>query len=674
VSPANSDDWSQQRDKIVGLGAESSRKHYYVELQRRVNELERFKTLLNHSGEIILMVQSATENIVDANQAACAALGHTYSEMLNLPLCALLDCITCRELRDAAATTPKRAGMRLLRCEFTTKDGSRIPIEIDANQVEFDTISYLVIVGRDIRERAAWERALQESERNLRTLFNSTYDGLVLNNYEGRILAMNDKALDMYGIRREEVDHYHVEDLSANDEDQIARLPGILSRSHTSDEMMFEWRARRPGDGSVFDVEVGLRRIQWYDQPAVIAMVRDITHRKRADQERFQFEERMRATQKLESLGVLAGGIAHDFNNLLTAMLGNASMLLMNMPAEPRMLRCVQDIELAAHRAAELCQQMLAYAGQGHRVLQLLDLNQLVREMMQILCVSISKKVHVEFEFAEGLPPVKADAAQLRQVVMNLITNASEAISDRVGLIRLHTDRITCGADFFTPAWQLGAEPGDYVSLRISDDGNGMDASTLARIFEPFFTTKFSGRGLGLAAVLGIVRSHHGAIRIESVPDRGTEFLILLPTQQGRITVPLPALDPARSTNQVGKGTVLVVDDEPIVCDAARRMLEFEGYTVLIATNGAEALETFVAHAKGILCVLLDLKMPIFDGMETLTELSRLHPECRVIISSGYTDHPQISTFSNPCLRGFLEKPYTRTQLLAKIKQAIAKS
>jgi CheY-like chemotaxis protein len=373
----------------------------------------------------------------------------------------------------------------------------------------------------------------------------------------------------------------------------------------------------------------------------------------------------MRDVQKLESLGVMAGGIAHDFNNLLMVILGNADLALLRLPPESPVRGNLDDIGRAARQAADLCRQMLAYSGKGRFVLETLDLSAVVREMAHILRVSISKKATLRHEFPEHLPAVEADASQIRQVVLNLLTNASEALGDQSGVISITTGSQMCDRAFLAGSI-LGADAveGLYVFLEVSDTGCGMDAATLERIFDPFFSTKFTGRGLGLAAVLGIVRGHKGVLRVYSELGKGSRFEVLLPVA-GRPQVRekrAPGTEAWRGT-----GTILLIDDEEMVRTTVREMLTWLGFDVLVAADGQEAIETFRARAETVTCILLDLTMPRMSGEETFREFRRIRQEVPVILCSGYNEQDVTQRFVGQGLAGFVQKPYT----LANLQEAL---
>ena len=427
-------------------------------------------------------------------------------------------------------------------------------------------------------------------------------------------------------------------------------------------------------------------RVRWLDDFTVVVRdeggqvahfdgyVLDVTERRRTEEQQRRLETRIQQSQKLESLGILAGGIAHDFNNLLVGVLGNAGLALLELPPDSPARATIGRIEVAAQRAADLTQQMLAYSGRGKFITDTLDLSRLVEEIAHLLRVSISKKAALQFELAPQLPPVRGDATQIRQVVMNVITNASDALGNRNGAIVVSTG-VKQADRAYLQTTQLGDNlpEGCYVSVEVSDTGCGMDAETLSRMFDPFFTTKFSGRGLGLSAVLGIVRGHRGALRVDSAPGRGTTFQVLFPSGEtagpsrealeGGLTMPEPSWH--------GTGTILVVDDEEAVRTVARMALERFGFEVLTADDGPAALEVFTAHADRIVAVLLDLTMPQMSGEEVFQELHRLRPDVPVILSSGFNEQDAVTGPPGAGPAAFVQKPYRPLELIDKLRAVL---
>ncbi len=425
---------------------------------------------------------------------------------------------------------------------------------------------------------------------------------------------------------------------------------------------------RRDGELRVFEANM-LAVLDQNDEPdRMVGTVRDVTDELRADRERMQLESQMQQAQKLESLGVLAGGIAHDFNNLLVGILGNASLALLDLPPESAVRHSVAEIEQAAQRAAELTRQLLAYAGKGRFVVEPVDCSQVVREMTALLRTAVSRNAQVSLSLSDNLPPVEADVTQLRQVVMNLITNASDALPEQGGMIYLHTGSQAVDADYLlscVPGSDIA--PGAFVYIEVRDDGRGMDDITRAKIFDPFFTTKFTGRGLGLAATLGIVRGHRGAIRVDSQPGKGTAIKLLFPAGVGSVaTAEVPA-----PTSWQGSGELLVVDDEPSVRAVSRALLHRRGFTVAEAHGGRDAVALVTAEPTRFRLVLLDLTMPDMGGEETFRELRRVAPLLKVILMSGYNEQEVTRQFVGRGLAAFLQKPFRAEELDAAVRRVL---
>ena len=405
-------------------------------------------------------------------------------------------------------------------------------------------------------------------------------------------------------------------------------------------------------------------------QPIMFSTVaRDITDLKAAERVRLEAERNLLQAQKLESLGVLAGGIAHDFNNLLTTMLGNATLARLDTPAGSAAEKSIHQIELAALRAADLCRQMLAYSGRGKLSTTLVDFNTLVRDTTHLLHASTSKKSVLAFELAPDLPAVHGDATQLSQIIMNLVINASDAIGDTAGRIEIRTGVVPADRAYLAGAYLAPSlEPGAYVYLEVSDNGCGMTAEVQARIFEPFFTTKFTGHGLGLSAVLGIARSHRGAIKVDSAPGRGTTFRFLLPA----VAAPVRTDRPTDSeTPWRGIGRVLIADDEDAVREIATRILEYAGFTVEAVADGREAVDAFRREPAAFRFVLLDLAMPELDGAEALREIQRTDPTLPVILMSGYTQRHSSQWMGVGQAAGFVQKPFTAAILIEAVRAAL---
>ena len=389
-------------------------------------------------------------------------------------------------------------------------------------------------------------------------------------------------------------------------------------------------------------------------------------------------EAQSRHVQKLESIGVLAGGIAHDFNNLLHVILGNADIALSRLAGRSPARGPMEEVIRATMRAADLTRQMLAYSGKGAFVVRNLDLSNEVREMATLLRTAISKQATLVWELETDLPPVKADATQVRQIVMNLITNASDALQNAGGDITLRTgvlDRSQLHqpgfASLIGDAERTADSSEEMVYLEVHDTGAGMTPDTLRRIFDPFFSTKFSGRGLGLAAVMGIVRSHQGLIRIRTEPERGTSFQVLFPSVRGKVTK--QEKPSAARSEWRGEGTILVVEDEEEVREVAERILQDFGFQTIPAVDGRDALDIMESRGSGMTAILMDLSMPRMGGQEALRQLRQSWPDLPVIMMSGYTEESVAPQFNDagPGVTAFLQKPFFAEDLIGVLRRVL---
>ncbi|MBN2233084.1 MAG: response regulator [Deltaproteobacteria bacterium] len=396
-----------------------------------------------------------------------------------------------------------------------------------------------------------------------------------------------------------------------------------------------------------------------------------LLERARVETRRWELERKMQETQKLESLGLLAGGIAHDFNNLLTGVIGNADLAMLNLSAESPAQPFLRRVKATAERLADLSQQMLAYSGKGKFIIEPLSLSRLVEEMSHLLAVSIPKRMTIKYYLADNLPPFEGDATQIRQVIMNLLTNAAEACGDGPGSISVTTGVIDADKQYLETTYlHDDLQAGRYVFLEVSDSGCGMDEETRERIFDPFFTTKFTGRGLGLAVVLGIVRGHCGALRVYSEPGRGSTFKLLFPALAATADLAVPA-DAWKDDFVQATGTLLVIDDEEAVRETVSLMLTHSGYDVLVAASGSEGIDIFRRRMNDVRLVLLDLTMPKMSGEEVFRELRRLRPEVPVIIASGFNEQEVVHRFAGKSLAGFIQKPFRLETLLDKLREVL---
>ncbi len=412
------------------------------------------------------------------------------------------------------------------------------------------------------------------------------------------------------------------------------------------------WRVRK--DGTRFLADGSMSSLGQGNDREFGTLIHDVSERRKS-------EEALLQAHKLESIGILAGGIAHDFNNLLTGILGSVSFAKTILPPDHAACPLLDIAEDSCEKAAKLTTQLLAYSGKGQFVVTRFDFSALISEMLPLIATSVPKSVQLETELATGLPWIEADASQIEQIVMNLVINGGEAIGTEAGTLRVSTGvtDLEGGTD---------GKPGRYVYMEVKDSGIGMSAATQANMFDPFFTTKFTGRGLGLAAVSGILRGHKGKMELDSALGKGTTFRVLFPA----VEVPTLRVEKAPPPPAFrGTGTILVVDDEPAVRRLAQMILEQRGYSVLVAGDGREAVNLFRDNAPKIVAVLLDMTMPVMSGKEAFRLIREIRPDVPVIVSTGYSELVAIEQFGAGAAVGFIQKPYTVTRLSEKIKTAI---
>ncbi len=422
-----------------------------------------------------------------------------------------------------------------------------------------------------------------------------------------------------------------------------------------------------------------IRNMQKRLEEKNLQLQEEIIERKRAQEEKMALERRVHQAQKLESLGVLAGGIAHDFNNLLMCVLGYADLALAELPLVAPVRRRIFQIIKAGKRAGELTKQMLAYSGRGKFVVEPLDFGELVEEMVRALSVSIGKTAVLKYDLSNNLPTFEGDVTQIRQIIMNLIINASEAIDGANGVITLSTGKMECERAYLddipeglSAGMTQPLEQGTYVWFEVADTGCGMEGATVEKIFDPFFTTKFAGRGLGMSATLGIVRGHKGAIKISSEVGIGSTFRVLFPAKELPSSRPVtPGPGEGVDEGWKGKGTILVVDDEEPVRTLAELLLKRMGFEVLTAPDGRQGVAVFREHAEKIVCVLLDLTMPHMDGAQAFREMNRTHPGVKVVLCSGYDMVDATEHFAKGGLAGFLQKPFEQSALQNMLRDVL---
>lgn len=541
---------------------------------------------------------------------------------------------------------------------LVVRDGTEIPIDDTAAPIrQGGRIAGAVLVFRDITER----RRAQQDAAYLAAIVESSNDAIVGRSPEGVIQTWNAGAEKLYGYSANEAIGLQVETLIPYE--NRPREEEMMERVRTGGAVVhFESRRIRK-DAAVVDVSLTVSPIR--DKAGQLIgmsyISRDITEQKKS-------AESMRQTQKLESLGVLAGGIAHDFNNLLTGILGNASLALEDTPPGSVARQSMESVIAAGDRAAQLAQQMLAYSGKGRFVVERMNMSAKIREIVPLIKAAIRPNIELRLALADDLPPIDADAAQMQQLIMNVIINGAEAVPEgSPGALTIATRRQEIGSRYaHNGSGEL--KPGPHVVFEVTDTGCGMDEATKSRIFDPFFTTKFTGRGLGLSAVVGIVRGHRGAVEVSSALGKGTTFRFLFPVAGGNASAKQKGAQEGDASDLRGAGLVLVVDDEEIVRNMAKRALERYGYAVVVAEDGAAGVDLYCHEQDRIRCVVLDLTMPVMGGEEALSRMKAVRADIPILLSSGFNEAQAVERFQGKGLAGFLQKPYRTSTLLEKVK------
>jgi two-component system cell cycle sensor histidine kinase/response regulator CckA len=615
----------------------------------------------------VVVVDLASGVVIRANRSFFELIGYGREAVLSgeLTIHELLTEEARRKAREAIAVLRSNGDARPIEVDFTHRDGSLHHVWITgALLADHPGLGVAYVLDQTLQHRTM--SALRESEERARRFAQASFEGLFLHD-RGFIIDTNELLPAMFGTTREEMIGKHVKDFT--DPSCHAVMMENVARQY---ELPYELVGKRV-DGVLFPVEVLGKPIPVGGEVLRVTAVRDISERKRTEAALREAEAALLQAQKFDSLGLLAGGIAHDFNNLLAIMASHITLVKQQITSGGDPGGLLVEVERAVARAADLCRQMLVYSGRSPKQIVPIQLNELLTEMYSLLSVPFSKKIQIQMDLSPDCPVILADQAQIEQVLLNLLTNAAEAIGEGGGTIWLRTS--ACDAeDGQLPSVEpgVGLTAGRYAVVEVSDSGVGMDATTLARIFDPFFSTKQQGRGLGLSAMQGILRGHQGGLCISSAPGKGTSFELFLPAMAvaPRRSAPPPPL-PAAPCRALRRALVLVVDDERALRQAIRLLLESEGHLVLEAANGVEALRIFRERSADVDLVLLDLQMPEMDGEETLAALRAIKPTIRVLLSSGF-DATEILDRVRDEVSGVLSKPFRASELLQIVQDALA--
>ena len=534
----------------------------------------------------------------------------------------------------------------------------------------FTLVAYFTTILRERGEKLEREAliqlkseadALAESEARYKTLLDTSPNAVGVNR-DGKWVYVNPAAAKLF---------------AAKDADEIIGTP-ILNyvypdyhamvvermqsqQEHNTSLPVVEMKLARL-NAEVFTAEVQSSPVVFEGEASFLVTCVDISERKRYEEERLSLQSQLEHAQRLESLGVLAGGIAHDFNNLLAAILGNVELLKMEVKESEKTGRHFSNVVESCDQAAKLSKQMLAYAGKGNYLLEVLNINKMVRSMSRLIKASVSSHIELRVKLDSGLPCVEGDAAQIQQVILNFIVNGAEAIGEKSGEIKLTTRTVHAKRDFLDTLYNgIHLPEGEYVVIEVKDSGCGIAKDLQSKVFEPFFTTKEMGTGLGLSALLGIVRAHKGAVQLVSELGHGAAFSILIPSTDK------PAATRGVDTSEVerwqGEGTVLVVDDDPTVREVASAIVTGFHFEVLTANDGREGVNTFRKHHRKITAVLLDMTMPQLGGIDAMREMREIDASVPIILVSGYSEVSIRSLSSGEQPDAFVQKPFKAKEL-----------
>ncbi|MGE0439314.1 MAG: PAS domain S-box protein [Gemmatimonadales bacterium] len=639
--------------------------------ERAIRESEeRYRRLFDLAPDGVMVV-GEDRLVAFVNQATARLLGvATPEELAGMPATSL---IADPERPVAVARFEQiiagRAPVQFREVMLRRRDGTLLPAEVAGAPMTIDGRPAALYVIRDLSARWESERALRESEERFRRLVDQSPDAIVVFDLTGRVRYANPAAARLTGADR--IDGHlgrSMNDFLAPEYHplQRTRIRQLLETGRPLPKVEMEIVRL---DGVRVPVEVSTVLSTYDGAPAIQTSLRDLSERRRSAEERAAIARRLQEAQKLESLGVLAGGIAHDFNNLLTGILGNANLAQFAVADNEAVGQSLDQIVTAAERAAELCRQMLAYAGRGRLTVEPTGLTALVRDTVALVTPSIGNQVRLLLDLPDGPATVLGDPTQLRQIVMNLVINAAEAIGDRPGTIEVALRPIDLGPAPVHRGYGDGTlGPGPHLVLEVSDSGAGMSEETRLRVFEPFFSTKFTGRGLGLSAVVGIVRGHGGAIEVESTEGEGSVFRLFLPAAPGDAAAP-DARPPRRTWR--GEGRVLLVDDEDLVRSTVGHLLVALGFEVVPAESGTRALE-LLGERCDYRFVLLDLTMPEMSGAEVFAAIGARNIEVPVMVMSGFATEEVAGRFGARRPAGFLQKPFPLDALGAAVERLLS--
>ncbi len=550
-----------------------------------------------------------------------------------------------------------------------TKDGKWVTIHSRGGVTERDHNGKPIRIAgihQDVTRRKHSEFRAKTAVKDWEETFDALPELIAVLDSEGKILRVNKAQAQALGLSREECKGENLCSLMfPGDETHLSRIPDLLSGKIKDAQLLELYIQRLNGD---YEISMATSEDPEDGSIRIIHVARNITSRKSAEKKQQEMEKKVQHTQKLESLGVLAGGIAHDFNNILMAIRGYTDLALSCVNKQDQIFMYLNEINKSVRTASELSGQMLAYSGRGNFVIETASINDIIEKLKPMFQVSVSRKAELKLRLEGNLPRVRVDSTQMEQVILNLLTNASEAIGSSSGKIIVTTGKETR----FSPGGrERQEEKRVYVFIQVEDTGTGMSDEVLRKLFEPFFTTKFTGRGLGMAVVQGIVEGHNGFIEVNSKLGYGSSLKVFIPGLEEAAAEPLFDEERVSSAKEKTEIGVLFVDDEKNILFVGKHTLTKAGYVVYTAADGEKAVEKYKSNRNAIDCVILDLTMPVMDGVDCLRELKKIDPSVKVILSSGYNQQEVENRIHLEEIAGYLKKPYGLEALRAEVKKVL---
>lgn len=656
------------RDVLFGITRDISERIRAEELLRMSEE--RYRQLVENATDVIYETD-ASGYVRYMNPSAEILAGRSREEYIGRHYFEFLP----PEYREQQARMfgiqfVKKIPTRNYETPILTTDGRIVWLWQSVNLIfEGEKVIGFRVIARDVTDRKRAEEELREREQFQQALLKNLSAGVVIIDSATHVIeSVNPAARELFGASIDDIVGRTCHSFLCPAQERACPITDLKLEVDNSERLLIR------SDGTSIPILKSVKPFTVGGQEKLLEVFFDLTESKRMEAERIELERRLQQAQRLESLGVLAGGIAHDFNNLLMGVLGNLDLSLLDLPQGSRPRTLIEKAMHAGRRAADLTRQMLAYSGKGRYVVGRVNINDLVHQNDGFIRAAIPRTVTLEMDLTSLSTVIEADADQVKQVIMNILTNAAEAIGEHPGTITLRTSVQYCDGKYLRRSRIYEKPPaGRFVTVEVSDTGSGMDEQALTRLFEPFYSTKFTGRGLGMSAVLGIMSTHNGAIFVESTPGKGSAIRVLFPAcevEHFRVDH-----DSGRATDPAGQdartGLVLIVDDERDIREVCSVFVEHLGFGAITASDGLEAIELFRKHGSEIVCVLLDLTMPRLDGVGTYQEMAGISKDIPVILSSGFSELDISRRFSTMGLAGFIQKPYTLHELKDKITNVL---